>query len=91
LNRSTLRLLFWITDLGFIAYWLATALHLIPLEGAFKDYADPTLLAWNWSFFPLDLLISATGLYALWRSSHGPDWRGWALAFANPCRRAQCQ
>nr|WP_276957749.1 DUF5360 family protein [Allomeiothermus silvanus] len=62
-----------------MAYWLATSLYLVPLEWAFKDYADPTLVAWNWSFFPLDLLISANGLYALWRSSHDPDWRGWAL------------
>ena len=70
---------FWITDIGFILYWLLTALQLIPLEYAFNDYKNPILVAWNWSFFPLDMAISFTGLYALWLSGRGQSWQGWAL------------
>jgi hypothetical protein len=42
----------WFTDLGFIAYWLITALKLLPAEGLFNDYINPILVAWNWSFLP---------------------------------------
>ncbi len=58
----TLRALFLTVDLGFLAYWLVTLLHAVPEAWAFKDYADPVLAAWNWSFLPLDLFVSATGL-----------------------------
>ena len=67
--EATLRSLkpfFIITDVGFIVYWLITALRLIPEAYLFKDYHDPLLVAWNWSFLPLDLAISATGLSSLW-------------------------
>ncbi len=57
---------FLITDIGFILYWLVTALHLIPESWAFKDYTNPILVAWNWSFFPLDMCISATGLSSIY-------------------------
>jgi Family of unknown function (DUF5360) len=63
---NTLKPFFWFTDLGFIAYWLMTALHLIPAQYLFQDYTNPILTAWNWSFLPLDLAISASGLVALW-------------------------
>ncbi|MFB9994804.1 DUF5360 family protein [Deinococcus oregonensis] len=55
----------WITDFGFLLYWLLTALTAIPPEYAFKDYQNPVLVAWNWSFLPLDMLASLTGLGAL--------------------------
>lgn len=57
---------FLITDLGFILYWLITLFHVIPDSYLFKDYNNPILLAWNWSFFPLDMFISATGLLSLY-------------------------
>ncbi|QRG66442.1 DUF5360 family protein [Brevibacillus choshinensis] len=41
-------------------------LHLIPSAYLFKDYDHPTLSAWNWSFLPLDILISLTGLASLY-------------------------
>ncbi|MBA9008917.1 DUF5360 family protein [Clostridium saccharobutylicum] len=47
-----LKVLFLFTDIGFIIYWLITALHLIPINLAFKDYNNPILVDWNWSFFP---------------------------------------
>jgi hypothetical protein len=69
------------TDIGFIVYWLITALQLIPAQYLFKDYHDPVLVTWNWSFLPLDLLISATGLSSLYLHGRGDErWRGLALA-----------
>jgi len=61
-----LKILFLVTDIGFIFYWLITALHLIPLEWAFKDYTNPILMDWNWSFFPLDMFVSLTGFLSLY-------------------------
>ncbi|MFD6393190.1 DUF5360 family protein [Nocardia sp. NPDC060259] len=69
-----------VTDLGFIVYWLITALHLIPAEHLFRDYTNPILVHWNWSFLPLDLAISATGLTSLWLHRGGsPQWRPLAI------------
>ena len=58
-----LRPLFLVVDLGFIAYWAITLAGVIPEGYLFKDYDNPILAAWNWSFLPLDLAISAA-----WRS-----------------------
>jgi hypothetical protein len=77
---NTLKPFFWFTDLGFIAYWLMTALHLIPAQYLFQDYTNPILTAWNWSFLPLDLAISASGLVALWAYQQKLEmWRSLAL------------
>jgi hypothetical protein len=62
---SFLRPLFLVVDLGFIAYWAITLAGVIPDAFLFKDYDNPILSAWNWSFLPLDLAMSATGLTAL--------------------------
>ena len=75
-----LKYYFLVVDIGFIAYWLITLLGIIPNEYLFKDYDNPILAAWNWSFLPLDLLISATGLSSLWLWRSGSDnWRALAL------------
>jgi Family of unknown function (DUF5360) len=77
---SSLKAFFWFTDLGFIAYWLITALHLIPAQYLFQDYTNPILTAWNWSFLPLDLMVSASGLGALWAYNKKLEiWRSLAL------------
>ncbi len=77
---SSLKAYFWFTDLGFIVYWLITALHLIPAPYLFQDYTNPILTAWNWSFLPLDLLVSASGFAALWAFQHKLEqWRSFAL------------
>ncbi len=77
---NNLKAFFWFTDLGFIAYWFITALHLIPAQYLFQDYTNPILTAWNWSFLPLDLAISATGLAALWAYTKKLElWRSLAL------------
>ena len=71
---------FWFTDLGFVLYWLVTLLHLIPTALLFNDYTNPLLVAWNWSFLPIDLLVSATGLTALWLHHRRLEtWRSFAL------------
>ncbi|MFN8357866.1 MAG: DUF5360 family protein [Spirosomataceae bacterium] len=75
-----LRYFFWVTDIGFILYWLITLLHLIPDEYLFQDYKNPLLVAWNWSFLPLDLAISATGLMSLyWWKKQNNGWKHLAL------------
>ena len=51
-----------VTDVGFLAYWTVTALRLLPDDLLFADHDDPRVIAWNWSFLPLDLLVSATGI-----------------------------
>ncbi|GAA4023697.1 YvaD family protein [Allokutzneria multivorans] len=48
------------TDVGFLAYWLATAVQLIP------PYPERVLVDWNWSFLVLDVFASVLGLMALW-------------------------
>ena len=70
---------FLIVDLGFIAYWVITLVEVVPPRFLFKDYDNPILQAWNWSFLPLDLLVSATGLTAVYRSRSGHSWKQWAL------------
>jgi hypothetical protein len=77
---KTLRYFFLIVDLSFIAYWLITALHLIPAEYLYNDYTNPILTNWNWSFFPLDMLVSASGLYSISLFRNGNSkWQVFAL------------
>lgn len=65
-----------ITDLGFIIYWLITLLHIIPNEYLFNDYNNSILVSWNWSFLPLDILISATGLTSIYYYNRNNEiWR----------------
>ena len=73
-----------VTDVGFIAYWsvsllILLGLEVVPRSWLFKDYDDPIIYAWNWSFFPLDMVLSVCGLLALRRHARGdPSWRGLA-------------
>src|SRR5687768_4685685 len=76
MNLRLLKPLMLVTDVGFIAYWLITLAHVIPPDMLFRDYSNPIMIHWNWSFLPLDLLISATGLYGLWLlKQRNPAWR----------------
>lgn len=81
----SLKLALSITDLAFIAYWIAAALSLfkvieIPPSLMFADYTVPSVVAWNWSFFPLDLAFSIIGLAAVHASRKGsPIWKPLAL------------
>jgi hypothetical protein len=71
---------FILVDWSFIAYWLITALHLIPAEFLFNDYNNPILVNWNWSFFPLDILVSFSGIYSLYLNrKNNPSWKLFAM------------
>lgn len=71
-----------ITDIGFLAYWALTALAAagliaIPAEYLYSNYNDPLVVAWNWSFMPLDVVLSLVGLTAVAHHRAGrPSWRG---------------
>jgi Family of unknown function (DUF5360) len=74
-----------ITDILFILYWALTALaalHVIniPPEWLFSGYDQPRIVAWNWSFFPLDIAFSLTGLAAVRAARRGNRvWRPLAI------------
>ena len=62
---KSLKYQFLIVDIGFILYWLITAFQLLPKGYLFNDYQNVIIVAWNWSFLPLDLFISFTGISSL--------------------------
>ncbi|WP_282796912.1 DUF5360 family protein [Streptomyces sp. CC224B] len=72
-----------VTDLAFLLYWSVALLGLIPAAYAYKDYDDPVMSDWNYSFLPLDVAASATGLASLYLcrrerrtgSPHRTAWR----------------
>jgi hypothetical protein len=78
---KSLRLALSITDIVFLAYWFVSALHLagllpIPADWLYADADSPRVVAWNWSFFPLDLAFSLTGLAAVRYAGNGnPIWK----------------
>ena len=81
----TLVILIVTTDVFFLIYWAiagAALFHLItlPPEIMYGDYDNPRVVAWNWSFFPLDILFSVTGFFACYLArAHHPAWRPFAL------------
>jgi Family of unknown function (DUF5360) len=77
---KSLKYIFIIVDTFFVLYWLITALHLIPEEYLYNDYQNPVLVNWNWSFFPLDILVSITGYYSIFLSKRNDKkWKTIAL------------
>ena len=77
---KALNKIFLIVDLGFILYWVITAIKLIPEEYLFSDYHNPLMVNWNWSFLPLDLCISYTGLTSISLKKQGKSsWEKYAL------------
>lgn len=74
-----------ITDILFMTYWLIAGLALfgllnLPPDMMYGDYNDPRVVAWNWSFFPLDLIFSIFGYLAVSANRRGdPVWRPYAL------------
>lgn len=68
---KTLKYFFLIIDITVIIYWAITAFHLMPAEFMFNDYKSPMMVNWNWSFFPLDMLIPITGLYSVYLNNKG--------------------
>lgn len=80
-----LRIALTVTDLAFLAYWLASAFHAagalpIPADWLYANADDRRVVAWNWSFFPLDVAFSVTGLAAVRLAKRSnPMWRPLAL------------
>jgi hypothetical protein len=71
---------FLFTDIGFIVYWIITGFKMLPQEYLFKDYSNPIAVAWNWSFLPLDLCISCTGLFSLFLfKTNNIQWKNFAF------------
>jgi hypothetical protein len=73
-----------VTDVLMLLYWTVTALAAVrllnlPPEALYKGYHQPVLVAWNWSFLPLDLAFSLTGLAAVGNARRGRPWRGLAI------------
>ena len=52
----------WAIDVGFLVYWTLIIANLLPPEVMFDGYELPEVQAWNWSFLPLDVLVSVTGI-----------------------------
>lgn len=74
-----------VTDVLFLIYWAFAGLDAlgvihIPADWLYANAHDPRVVAWNWSFLPLDLAFSATGLAAI-RYAQRKDglWRPLAL------------
>lgn len=64
------------TDIAFLSYWLAATLNLagvihIPAYWMYADYKARQVVAWNWSFLPLDVAFSLIGLYAVRAARRG--------------------
>lgn len=77
---KTLKYIFLFVDISFIIYWLITLMHLIPSQYLYSDYQNPILVDWNWSFFPLDILVSASGFLSIYLAQKGrASWRNFAL------------
>ena len=80
-----LRAAFLATDSLFLAYWSLSALiqaHVIavPSGWMYEGFNQPRVVAWNWSFLPLDLAFSLLGFAAVAYGRRGdPTWRPLAL------------
>jgi hypothetical protein len=77
----TLYLALTFTDLAFLIYWMMSGLaqsgviH-VPRAWMYAHYDQPIVVAWNWSFLPLDLAFSILGLSAVAAARRGSAiWR----------------
>ncbi len=73
-----------ITDALMLLYWAVTALAAaglvaLPPDALYKGYDQPLMVAWNWSFMPLDVAFSLTGLAAVRAARAGRAWQGLAI------------
>jgi hypothetical protein len=74
-----------VTDATFLVYWTLSGLNQIgalhvPPSWMYAHWSDTRVIAWNWSFLPLDLAFSSTGLASLAAARRGSAiWRPLAL------------
>ena len=70
-----------VTDVAFLAYWAVAAAALaglisLPAALMYAGYEEPRVVAWNWSFLPIDIAFSVTGLLAVHAARRGDlMWR----------------
>ena len=82
---TPLKLAITVTDVAFLLYWTVAALSelnlvQIPRELMYADYDHVRVVAWNWSFLPIDVVFSVVGLAAVNASRLGnPIWRPLAI------------
>jgi hypothetical protein len=81
----SLKLALAVTDVLFLAYWTVSGLaqlgvvH-VPRAWMYDHYDQDPVVAWNWSFLPLDLSFSFLGLSAVEAARRGKAiWRPLAL------------
>ena len=60
-----------VTEIAMLLYWVLISLvslgvFSIPPEWMYSDHTNPLVVAWNWSFLPIDVLFSVTGLLAIY-------------------------
>ena len=72
-----------VTDVAFILYWTLAALSQagvlqIPPDWMYANYEQADVVAWNWSFLPMDLAFSFFGLKAVAAARRGDAWRPFA-------------
>jgi len=73
------------TDVSFFIYWAISGVmllgyELVPVEYLYNDYNNPLMYAWNWSFFPLDMVLAVTGMLSVRRfRAQNPAWYPTAL------------
>lgn len=58
-----------LTEVGMLLYWAIAGLSAmgflaIPPDWMYSDYRNPVIIAWNWSFFPIDVIFAVSGLIA---------------------------
>jgi Family of unknown function (DUF5360) len=72
-------------DGGMLLYWAFASVACIgwltlPKELMYDGYGTTVIDAWNWSFAPLDVMFSLTGLGSVWLAQKGDDrWRPLAI------------
>ena len=70
-----------VVDVQMLLYWSLALIRLLfpsglDSEHLYNDYYNPIMVAWNWSFFPMDMVLSITGLWSLvWLRQQNPNWR----------------
>lgn len=67
--NKTIKVLLTVTEVGMIAYWVFATLVLLNIiyvspELMYSNYKNPIIVAWNWSFLPIDILFATIGLIA---------------------------
>jgi hypothetical protein len=81
----SLKALMLATDVALLLYWGLTAMSAfgvfhLPSDWMFADYSNATIRSWNWSFLPLDIVLSISGLVSLQLSRRDDlRWRPLAI------------